>query len=94
MSATLLVSLLPDREETSFSSVVLHHAACLGLPMSKNRSVVTGDFTLHCKCGLKVVLPESSGAIEEITKIALGYENTQLGSGSYFCVTEVVLAVA
>ena len=94
MSATLLVSPLPDSEEISFSSITLHHTPCVDRPMSKHRNVVSGDYRLSCQCGLEIVLSASSGATERIVRRALGAEDIQLEPGTYSCVTEVVLAAA
>lgn len=84
MNILIQVDQLLDWQEISFSSIVLTHGDCNG-HFSKHRQGLSETYTLHCICGLEIVIKASEGAKELIQKIAVGAEAVELDHGSYLC---------
>lgn len=85
MTVSIRIEQFSDSQDISFASIIAYHTSCKGVPFTKHRNLVSGDYTLRCVCGFELVLFYGSGALERIVKVAIGAETAQLEPGTYLC---------
>lgn len=83
MEIVLRIDQLTDNQGVSFLDVVLHHVPCMERPLTKHRDIISGAFTLTCRCGLELTFPGVGDSIRRIVRVAIDAQPAQLVYGTY-----------
>ena len=88
MILKIRVAPLKDNGDITFAKIVLYHDTCLD-QMEKHRSILSGNHTLKCTCGLEVELPVEGQSHQAIVRIAIGSEPGRVEANQVSCNREI-----